>query len=243
MRIIKVNATQSTNSLAKEWQQSNKGSSPVCFVAREQSSGRGQRGASWISNAGENLTFSVLFSKPDFEFYPGFDLSAGVGLAVLDTLKEFNIKNLKLKWPNDIMAGNFKVGGILIENTLNNGRIASLVIGIGLNVNQVTFPGLPQAASLRSVSGTFYVLDELLKKILLRLEENMEILSGGKPNHFLKKYEQVLFRKEKASTFQLPNGSFLTGIIKGVTSSGLLEVQVENDVIKTFDLKELKLLF
>lgn len=243
MRIIKVSATQSTNNLAKEWHLSNRNSPPVCFIAREQTSGKGQRGASWVSNAGENLTFSVLFSGSYLNFKPDFELSSGVALAILEALKELGIKNLNLKWPNDIMAGGFKIGGVLIENTLNNGRIASLIVGVGLNVNQLVFPGLPKAASLRSVSGKDFDLDEVLKKILVNIEKNLGKLGKISAGIFLPRYEEVLFRKEKASTFELPDGSFLTGIIKGITSSGLLRVQVEEGLIKTFDLKEIKLLF
>jgi len=243
MFIIKVSATASTNSLAREWCQSNKNLSPTCIQAFDQISGRGQRGASWLSNAGENLTFSVIYPNPEVSVHTQFVLSAGVGLALLDTLNKLKIKNLKLKWPNDIMAANFKIGGILIENILNSGKIGITIIGVGLNVNQMTFPGLPKAASMKSLSQMEFATETVLELILEHLEKFMNSLKTTSAAEILLRYEKQLFQKNKASTFELPNGNLLTGIIKGITPTGLLKVRVEDDLIKTFDLKELKLLF
>lgn len=243
MRIIKVSATESTNILAREWYHLNRNTTPVCIHAYEQTSGRGQRGASWISNAGENLTFSVLYPKPTIKIQDQFILSAGIGLAILLALKELKIKNLKLKWPNDIMAANLKIGGILIENILNNGSIGTAIIGIGLNVNQISFPGLPKASSLNLVAGRAFEVEDVRDLILKNIESIMLNFKQGKAGGVLAEYEEKLFRKNKISTFQLPDDSFLTGIIKGITPTGLLKVEVEDNIIRTFDLKELKLLF
>lgn len=243
MRIIKVSATESTNILAREWYHLNRNTTPVCIHAYEQTSGRGQRGASWISNAGENLTFSVLYPKPAIKIQDQFILSAGIGLAILLGLKELKINNLMLKWPNDIMAGNLKIGGILIENILNNGSIGAAIIGIGLNVNQVYFPGLPKASSLKLVAGGDFEIAQVRDVILKNIEGDLLNLKEGNAANILADYEEKLFRKNKISTFQLPDDSFLTGIIKGITSTGLLKVEVEDNIIRTFDLKELKLLF
>ncbi len=243
MRIIKVSATQSTNSLAREWYQSNKNINPVCISAYNQTAGRGQRGAGWVSNAGENLTFSVIYPKPDIEIQEQFVLSAAVGLAVIKALNKLHIFSLKLKWPNDILAANYKIGGILIENILGNGRIDAAVIGIGLNVNQILFQDLPQASSLKLISGNQFEIDEVLKNILEELEAMMVNLKSHSAERIFKEYEELLFRKDKVSTFQFPNGEYLTGIILGITSTGLLKVQVEDEEIRTFELKELKLLY
>lgn len=243
MHIIKVNATESTNSLAREWYNSNKNESPVCIVAFSQTSGRGQRGAKWVSNAGENLTFSIIYPNPKVEIGDQFLISAAVGLQIIKALKLLKINNLKLKWPNDIMADGYKIGGVLIENILQNNRIAASIVGIGLNINQVQFPGLPKASSLKNLTGTLFSKDEVLSTILNTMEEMM---LGNKDLFFenvLKEYEKLLFRRKKASTFQLKDGSLLTGIILGVTPSGLLRVQIEDEQIRTFDLKELTLLF
>jgi len=148
-----------------------------------------------------------------------------------------------LKWPNDIMAENYKIGGVLIENIISNNKIAASIIGIGLNINQVQFEDLPKATSLTNLTGNLYSTDEVLAILLRNLEKMISPKTDSYFSGVLGKYENTLFRKNKASTFQLKNGSLLTGIILGVTPSGLLKVQVEDEALRTFDLKELKLLF
>ncbi len=243
MRIIKVNATESTNTLAREWFQSNKNSEPVCILTNHQTKGRGQRGATWVSNTGENLTFSLVFPLPQVAISDQFLISAGVGLQILLALKALKINNLKLKWPNDIMAENYKIGGVLIENIISNNKIAAAIIGIGLNVNQFHFPNLPKASSLKNLTGIVYSTEEVLGVILIKLEEMILPKNALFFTDILKRYESTLFRKDKASTFQLKDGSLLTAVILGVTPSGLLKLQIEDEEIRIFDLKELKLLF
>ncbi len=243
MRIIKVSATESTNTLAREYYQSNKGVGPFCVVAETQTSGRGQRGAGWVSNGGENLTMSVVFPKPALNSEEQFLLSTSTGMAVLESLKELKINLLSLKWPNDIMAANYKIGGILIENILSTGNIAASIIGIGLNVNQVGFPGLPKASSLRTLAGKHFDLEAVRSLLLLNLHNNLQNLGKISSESAIVKYESVLFRRNKVSTFELPNGNLFSGIIKGITPTGHLKVEVEDEQLRFYDLKELKLLF
>jgi BirA family biotin operon repressor/biotin-[acetyl-CoA-carboxylase] ligase len=241
MRIIKVNATNSTNEFARELYRGNTSFEPLCVVAIEQTKGRGQRGSGWISNAGENLTFSVLYPKIRVGLNHQFLMSATVSLAILNVLKKFNIPGLKVKWPNDIMSARYKIGGILIENILKNNEIAASVIGVGLNVNQTEFPDLPQASSLKLSTGVHFNLDELLKRITDEFEVKLTQIYDQAETAILEEYARSMFRRDKVSTFQLPNGTYLTGIIRGVTTSGRLNIEVEDSVFKTFDLKEIKL--
>lgn len=243
MRIIKLNATESTNTLAREYYQSNKNLAPFCVVAEAQTSGRGQRGASWVSNAGENLTMSIVFPNPSVDIKDQFLLSASTGIAVLNTLNDLKIKSVKLKWPNDIMAANYKVGGILIENILSRGSIGASIIGLGLNVNQLEFPGLPKASSLQTLAGKKFELEELRNLIIQNLQTKISYLANSSSERILENYEDVLFRRNKVSTFELANGKLFSGIIKGITPTGLLKVEVEDENLEIFDLKELKLLF
>lgn len=243
MHIIKVDATESTNTMAREWFNINKNTAPVCINAISQTSGRGQRGATWVSNAGENLTFTVIYPTPKVDISDQFQISAAVGLQILKALRQLKINNLKLKWPNDIMADGYKIGGVLIENILQNNKIGASIIGIGLNVNQTEFPDLPKAASLKSLTGTVFSTEEVLSVILEHMEEMIVFNDEVFFENILKEYEKCLFRRKKASTFQLKDGSLLMGIILGVTPTGLLRLQVEDEKVIIFDLKELKLLF
>ncbi len=243
MRIIKVDAINSTNEFVRDFYRGDVDFEPVCVSAHTQTAGKGQRGAGWISNAGENLTFSILHPEISLQVDEQFLLSATVSLAVTETLQAYEIPKLKVKWPNDIMSGNRKICGILIENILKNDRIAASVIGVGLNVNQKEFSDLPQAGSLRMVTDTSFELDGLLKAILKTMEKRLRALPALSKTEVLEEYASSMFRRDQVSTFQLPDGSYLTGIIRGVTTTGRLNLEVEDAVFRTFELKEIKLLF
>lgn len=243
MRIIKVSAIDSTNDFAKDLYRNKSAAENTCVVAESQLKGRGQRGSGWISNAGENLTMSLLIPNLHLPIADRFCLSAVISLAVLDTLKNKELPKLKVKWPNDIMSANFKIGGILIENFLKDDRIIAAVIGLGLNVNQIAFDGLPQAGSLRSQSKKSYDLDVLLSEILKCIEIALKKLEKPNSTKILKEYEEQLFKRNVVATFQLPAGEQFSGIIKGVTKTGLLKVQNESEESLNFDLKEVKLLY
>ncbi|MDT0642461.1 biotin--[acetyl-CoA-carboxylase] ligase [Zunongwangia sp. F363] len=243
MRTIKVNAINSTNELARDFYTGKSLFEPVCLTAHTQTRGKGQRGAGWISNPGENLTFSLLYPETGIAADRQFLLSASVALAIMDVLEVCNIPKLKVKWPNDIMAANCKICGILIENILKKDAISASVIGIGLNVNQTLFPNLPQAGSLQQMTGKHYDTDILLEKLLKSLDARLRNLGSFSGLSLLQEYEARMFKKDVVSAFQLPDGSHLTGIIRGVTDEGLLKLEVEDGVFKTFDLKEIRLLF
>ena len=133
--------------------------------ALSQTSGRGQRGNIWISEAGQNLTFSIVLKFPinvmagelePMHAYDQFVLSEIAALSVVDMLAEHDIQ-AKIKWPNDIYAGNRKICGMLIENSLRGEWIQHSIIGIGLNVNQrnfdVTLPNPTSMVICNEISG------------------------------------------------------------------------------------------
>ena len=127
-------------------------------AALSQTSGKGQRGNVWLSEAGQNLTFSIVLKFPakglkaEMEpmlAYDQFVLSEITSLAIVDLLADFGIE-AKIKWPNDIYVSGKKICGILIENSLKGQGIDWTIIGIGLNVNQFNFPvNLPNPTSMR----------------------------------------------------------------------------------------------
>ncbi|MDC6384390.1 biotin--[acetyl-CoA-carboxylase] ligase [Flagellimonas taeanensis] len=243
-RIIKLDATDSTNVFLKELLQS---SGPLedytTIVATKQLKGRGQMGSAWESEGGKNLTFSVLKCFDSLRAEQQFLLNIGVSLAVCDALEAYEIPNLKVKWPNDIMSGSFKICGILIENALKGQWVQHSIIGIGLNVNQERFENLDRAASLKSITGHFYDLDGLLNQILEKLQGHLDVMEGKTMAQLLPSYEKHLFRKDKPSTFTDADGELFMGFIRGVSSTGKLVVELEDRIFKEFDLKEVTLLY
>lgn len=242
MRIIKLNAIDSTNLFLRSLSIDTNVEDFTVVVAKHQTKGRGQMGTVWSSQDAKNLTFSVFKRFDNLKLDQHFVISMVASLAVINTLKKLNLPKLSVKWPNDILSANKKICGILIENVIKQNNVAATVVGIGLNVNQVNFSNLPQASSLLNVTGIPYDLDELLQSILKELETLFDLVESNHFKTIKTTYESYLFRKDKPSTFKNEEGLF-SGFIKGVSNEGLLEVLLEDNILKTFDLKTIKLLY
>ena len=243
MQIIKLNATDSTNLYLKDLMKTNSLEDYTIVVAEKQTLGRGQMGTKWESKPFKNLTFSVLKQIDSGEVTHPFILNICVSLAVYTVLNKYHLPDLKVKWPNDILSGNFKICGILIENIFSGNRMLTSVIGIGLNVNQTTFNDLPNVSSLKSLTGKTFNLDQLLVELQSVLKQTFFELDEKGAFEMQKKYENVLFRKDKPSTFKDKDGNLFMGFIKGVSNEGKLVVTLEDDIKKEFDLKEISLLY
>ena len=242
MQIIKLNATDSTNNYLKQLLIDTALEDSCVVATNHQTKGKGQMGSEWISEKGKNLTFSVLKTKPSLGLRRQFLLNILVSLSIVKTLEGYNVPNLAIKWPNDILSDHHKIAGILIENLIKTNRIEYSVIGIGLNVNQELFKGLSKVSSLKSILGMPINTDELLHKLIENLQYYFRLFADTGEGILNTEYESYLFRKDKPSTFELPDLTLFTGIIRGVTAAGKLRVQME-DATKEFDLKELKLLY
>ena len=243
MEIIKLNATNSTNTYLKNLLKEKQVKDLSCIWALSQTQGRGQQGAKWISEPGKNLTFSVLkkFENLSSEYH--FLLNMEVSLAIFRALKKLYIPDLAVKWANDILSSKKKICGILIENTLHKEQISSSIIGIGVNVNQVFFNDLPNVSSLQKIMGHPFDLEEVLLLICQELEVSLKSLSPTRFESMLDEYHTHLFRKDKPSTFEYPNGERFMGYIRGVSHNGQLQVEQEDALMSSFSLKEIKLLY
>ena len=121
--------------------------------ALEQTKGRGQHGNTWLSMPGENLTFSLIVKDFRIKANEQSAISQATALSLTKILGRYGIE-ARIKWPNDIYAGDNKICGILIENSLKGMEIDWSIIGIGLNVNQTSFPeDLPNPTSMRLCTG------------------------------------------------------------------------------------------
>jgi BirA family biotin operon repressor/biotin-[acetyl-CoA-carboxylase] ligase len=243
MHIIKLNAIDSTNAYLKSISVKKVLDDYTVVVTKHQTSGRGQMGTVWNSEKGKNLTFSVYTKHLSIAIEEQFYISMIASLALVKTLQMFNIPRLQVKWPNDILSEQKKICGILIENVIKNSSIEGTIIGVGLNVNQTYFENLPQASSLKNLTGTVFDLDELLVHIVNNLKLYFEQLNKGKRQSIKRAYEALLFRKNKPSTFRDTSGQVFGGFIQGINTNGNLVVLLEDEVIKEFELKEIQLLY
>lgn len=242
MKLIKLDAIDSTNDFLKALSSHEELDNFTVVTAENQTKGKGQMGSKWVSESGKNLIMSVLVKDFLYDNEQVFNISIIVSLAVIKTLKELDIPDLSIKWPNDIMSYNKKIGGILIENTIkSDGRIVS-VVGLGLNVNQINFELLPNASSMAVISGKSFDKDILPELIVEKIQQKIESWQT-KSIDFWKKYYNTLFRKGVPMPFKnLQNQNFM-GIIQGVSSVGKLQVLLEDDSVSEFDIKEIQMLY
>lgn len=223
MRIVKIEELSSTNVYAAE-RLAEHPEEFTAYVAGRQPQGKGQKGSSWESEAGRNLTFSLLLRPTFLPIARQYILSKVVCLALVDLLDEW-LNEVKVKWPNDIYVGNQKICGILIENQIRGASLHSSIVGVGLNVNQQVFRSdAPNPVSLSQLTGRSFNLDELLQKLLLRIEQYyLQLPDEQAVVRIDTQFEARMFRLGEWHPFIDENGSF-EGKILGVNAIGQLRV-------------------
>jgi BirA family biotin operon repressor/biotin-[acetyl-CoA-carboxylase] ligase len=242
MNIVKLDAIDSTNDYLKDLVRKHAPENYSVVTAELQTNGKGQRGSTWSSEKGKNIIMSMLVRDFSLSTSSIFDLNIVVSLAVLHSLIPLNIPKLAIKWPNDIMSDDKKIGGILIENCFKSGSGVDSVIGIGLNVNQLEFEDLPQASSLALISQATIDRDVLLENIVIAIQENIK---SWKLNAQLltDMYINLLFKKGEKMVFQDSDRLFFNGLIRGITPIGRLIIEHENGNLLDFDIKQVKMIF
>ncbi|NND63361.1 MAG: biotin--[acetyl-CoA-carboxylase] ligase [Flavobacteriaceae bacterium] len=243
MKLIKLSAIDSTNDYLKKISNESHLEDNTVVWAESQLQGRGQRDAIWHSEEGKSLTFSVFKCFSETKVLEQFSINCAVSIAVKKTLNRLGVNDIKIKWPNDIMAGNHKLGGILIENRLREGSINNSIIGIGLNVNNTDFHNLPKAISLYQHHGMKFEISELISLLVEGITAEIERLKAGGYENLKQDYETLLFRKDVITVFNDRNQVRFNGIVRGVTNDGQLRVETEDESINTFGLKEIEMLY
>jgi BirA family biotin operon repressor/biotin-[acetyl-CoA-carboxylase] ligase len=243
MHIIKLPAIDSTNSYLKELTSKQTVENFTVVVAENQTNGRGQRGANWEVQSGKNLTFSVLIRDVLLSFEEVFNLNVVVAVSLFQTFSNLKIPNLTIKWANDILADKKKICGILIENQFKSNSEIFSVIGIGINVNQENFVNLPQASSLKKISGSEWNKEEVLLAFLNQFQNNINLYKNEGATYFWEAYHENLFKKNTPMAFEDNSNTKFMGIIKQVLPNGLLQIELEDDSLRLFDIKEVKMLY
>ena len=192
------------------------------FFARTQTSGKGQRGRSWHSQADVSILMSAVVDPVGIEDGCGFPLILASALAGSDLLQELMPEGVFVKWPNDLYWHDRKAGGILIENILRGGRCRRSVIGIGINVNQAGFDdALPNPVSIRQATGVTHDVIALARRLCAVLGQRLEELSSGGREAMLSEYNRRLYGRCREMPFRDASGRF-TGIVQGVSAEGVL---------------------
>lgn len=233
---IRIESVDSTNNYAVNLLKESKPACGTVVLARQQTSGRGQRGSTWEVDPALNLTFSVIV-YPEIPVAQVHQLNFMVALTLANALRSY-VPSVLIKWPNDILAGSKKLAGVLIENQFRGDKVSSSVIGIGVNVNQLSFSSSLNACSLKSITGIEYDLEEVFLWIYQQLDFYLNLLMEQNFALLSKSYHDNLFGKDEERRFIDGNGEF-TGVIQGVDDTGLLKIKCA-DGVRKFDLKEIR---
>ena len=211
------------------------------FLAYEQTSGRGQQNNSWESAPNENLLFSVVLSPVFLEIRRQFMISKVVALGIYKALNKY-VDSLKIKWPNDIYAGNRKLGGILIENSIMSGLLKSSIVGIGLNVNQTIFySNAPNPVSLKMLTNQHYDSEIILTEILSGIDWYYTLLRNGEEEAIDREFISALYRINEKHFFKAEDAVF-EGEILGVNEIGQLLIRKNDGEVLDFHFKEVEFL-
>ena len=239
MNLIKLDAIDSTNDFLKNLASHQALENFTTVMTENQTNGKGQMGAKWVSEPSKNLICSIFLKDFLNDRNQIFNLNRAVSLSVFLALEKYNLPQLAIKWPNDIMSDSKKIGGILIENTIKSDGKINSVIGIGLNVNQLNFELLPKASSMAKIMAKEFDKEFILKDIISHLKTI--VLENNSANLHLT-YVKKLFKKGIPMPFETKKGKFM-GSIQNVNEMGFLEVLLEDDSIELFDLKEIQMLY
>lgn len=242
MKLIKLDAIDSTNEFLKAMSNKQDLENFTVVTAENQTKGKGQMGSEWSSEVGKNLIMSILIKDYLFDINQIFNLNIAVSLSVIETLESMNIPALSIKWPNDILSYNKKIGGILIENSIKSDGTILSIVGLGLNVNQTNFDNLPKASSLAAICERYFDKEELLIMIVENLENKLKEWNQ-KAIVFWGNYTDRLFKKGVPMAFSDQNNQNFMGIIQGVSAIGKLQILLEDDSIAEFDIKEIQMLY
>lgn len=169
-RIVYYDQIRSTNDVAREMAAQGMPEGTL-VIADEQTAGRGRMGRTWTAAPGTSLLMSILF-RPTLPPVDAYRLVMVVGLAYADACERKAGQPIQVKWPNDFLCGGKKVAGILAESAIEDQRLLWVIVGVGLNVNQVFEPSDPlagTATSLRMCRGTGIDRVELLEQIMSAL--------------------------------------------------------------------------
>jgi len=221
-RFEELTATDSTNLYAMLTIHAGTAQHGDAFFAHAQHSGRGQRGKQWWSAPGQNIALTVVLNTTRLASSQRFRLSATMTMGVLDWLEQIGPGPWKTKWPNDIYHGDRKAGGMLIENLMKGGRWSHAVVGIGINMNQHSFPEhIPNPVSLFMVTHTLYRCADEARALCDFLENRWRQLMDGHWADILNDYNENLYGRDTICRIKKDN-AIIPCLIRGVNEQGQL---------------------
>jgi BirA family biotin operon repressor/biotin-[acetyl-CoA-carboxylase] ligase len=228
----------STNDIAAEIIRKKNVKDGTVVITDHQTAGRGQRGNTWESAQGQNLTFSIILCPVFLGAEDNFFLNIVISLGLLDVLSAYETSRIRVKWPNDIYYMNRKLGGILIENSVQSGFLVHSIAGIGINISQKDFQNA-RAISLARITRADNDREDIFNKIIRRIDFRYHQLVSNQREELRQDYLSGLYQFNEPHLYR--SKSEFEGIITGIDEYGRLLVKSEGG-IKSYDLKEIEFL-
>ena len=239
---IKIKSTPSTNNCLRELSKQQVLREGTVLYTKEQTDGRGQAGNHWESEPGKNITCSMIFYPIFLPIRKHFLLSEMVALGVKKTLEtSYKLKEVSIKWPNDVYYEDRKIAGILIENDIQEDIITQSIVGIGLNVNQEIFKSdAPNPVSLKKALKTKKDID--LKHLLMQLATNVDFwyqkLRSGDNETVTKNYFEAQSRKLGFHLYKDKNDKMFQAKIIKISDDGFLHLRHNTGDVRAYAFKE-----
>jgi BirA family biotin operon repressor/biotin-[acetyl-CoA-carboxylase] ligase len=211
---------------------------PILVLAEQQTAGRGRRGRKWVSPVAQNVYYSLLLRIEDgLRQLEG--LSLVVGLAVIQALRESGVQDVVLKWPNDVLVGQKKIAGILLELVGDPADICHVVIGIGINVNMQKAEVDQQWTSVQLETGSAVDRNALVAQVSLQLQRYLDRHKEAGFAALQEEWEGSHAWQGRAVSL-IAGVSRIDGVVLGVDRQGALRLSVDG-VEKTYSGGELSL--
>ncbi len=229
-RWIELDSVDSTNNYAMGLIHAGVAQHGTVVFAHHQTKGKGQRGKSWATEAGANLSFSIIVQPSFLLPAQSFQLLATTAVSVRNSLSSLTGDETKIKWANDLYWRDRKTGGILIENVIRGTQWQWAIVGIGINVNQSVFENLPNPVSVKQITGKTTDVKELAQLIY---DDLMNALAGLKKNGFgnlLEEYNRHLYKRNETVRLKKGSRNFETQIN---------EVNIHGQLVTGYETKEL----
>ena len=211
---IELESVDSTNNYAMGLATAGRAPHGTLVFAHDQWAGKGQRGRSWNSTPGANIILSAVLEPVAFSPSAAFGLSVCVALACRDFFSAYAGSDVTtIKWPNDLYWNDRKAGGILIENQIQGDRWLYAIAGIGININQTSFPlAARNPVSLRQITGRSFDAVALARELGRCLERRYAAWEAGDAPALLEAYNAVLYRRGEEVRLRKENAVFTTRI-------------------------------
>lgn len=196
---------------------------PTALYTFHQTQGRGQQNHTWDAEPGKNIAYSILFYRR-----PGQSpvvWNKAITLAVRDAIAKLTQLKVQIKWPNDIYIIDRKVCGILLEGSVQGDQNGRFCAGIGINVNQKSWPGNYPAISLSEVCGEGFDLLDVVHEVTDYIAKYMYMLSVNNISEICEQYDQNLWQLGNVVMLNHAGGAQTAGKLAGVDADGRLLVE------------------